>query len=88
VREDDVTRQRSSYSEAIRTAPFSYVYWGVTVVEVALAVWSWVWAPEWRSATGWVIIVAVLVMGRIAQVRAARIERDRAAGRVEHPPTT
>jgi hypothetical protein len=82
-----VARQRSSYSEAIRTAPFSYVYWGATVVEVALAAWSWVWAPEWRSAAGWVIIVAVLVMGRIARMRAARIERGRAADRVEHPPT-
>jgi low affinity Fe/Cu permease len=77
-----VTRQRSAFAEATRTPPFSYVYWGATVVEVALAVWSWLWAtPEQRSVTGWVILLAVLAQGVAAQVLAGRIERRRAEGR-------
>jgi hypothetical protein len=77
-----VTSQRSAFAEATRTAPFSYVYWGATLVEVALAVWSWVWATlEQRSVTGWVIIVAVVAQTTAAQVLASRIERRREARR-------
>jgi hypothetical protein len=74
-----VTRQRSAFAEATRTPPFSYLYWGATVVEVALAVWSWLWAStEQRSVTGWMILLAVLAQGVAAQVLAGRIERRRA----------
>jgi low affinity Fe/Cu permease len=77
-----VTRQRSAFAEATRTPPFSYIYWGATVVEVPLAVWSWLWAtPEQRSVTGWVILTAVLAQGVAAQVLAGRIERRRAEER-------
>jgi hypothetical protein len=77
-----VTRQRSAFTEATRTPPFSYVYWGATVVEVALAVWSWLWAtPEQRSITGWVILLAVIAQSAVAQVLAGRVERRRAARR-------
>jgi low affinity Fe/Cu permease len=74
--------RRSAFAEATRTPPFSYVYWGATAVEVALAVWSWVWAsPAQRSVAGWVILLAVLAQGVAAQVLAARVERRRAAER-------
>jgi hypothetical protein len=82
--EQRVTKRRSAYWEATRTAPFSYVYWGSTVVEVALAVWSWVWATaEQRSIAGWVILIAVVVQGFVARRLAGRVERRRAETRDE-----
>jgi low affinity Fe/Cu permease len=84
--EERVTRQRSAYAEATRTPPFAYVYWGATVVEVALAVWSWVWAAaDQRSVASWVILVAVVVQGFVAQRLAGRIERRRAEARGDGP---
>jgi hypothetical protein len=82
IEEPAVTTQRSAFAEATRTPPFSYVYWGAAVVEVALAVWSWVWGTaEQRSITGWVIALSVIAQGTVAQVIAGRIERRRAAER-------
>lgn len=73
-----MTKQRSSFREAVLTPPFAYAYWGLGVVELAFVVWSWGWGTlEQRAVVGYVVIVSVILQFAAAQLIAARIERRR-----------